>query len=144
MSEKLCSQMKRFNYLTCEINAAYHEASFKLGTSDSVMQVLYTLLSCGESCSIGDIIAAGISKQTVNSALRRLEKDGNIVLEMIDGKKKRVRLTDSGRELAERTAMKIIEIENGIFEQWTQEEADTYMRLTAKYCKMLKEKTKEI
>lgn len=141
MESSLCSQMKRFNYLTQEIDKIYHDASFKLGISDSVMQILYTLLSYGRSCTIGDIVTMGVSKQTVNSSLRKLEKEGYILLEKIDGRKKRVLLTDSGRELAERTALKIIKIENEIFEQWSQEDADNYMRLTALYCKMLKEKT---
>lgn len=141
MESSLCSQMKRFSYLTQEIDKIYHDASFKLGISDSVMQILYTLLSYGRSCAIGDIVTMGVSKQTVNSSLRKLEKEGYILLEKIDGRKKRVLLTDSGRELAERTALKIIKIENEIFEQWSQEDADNYMRLTALYCKMLKEKT---
>lgn len=141
MESSLCSQMKRFNYLTQEIDKIYHDASFKLGISDSIMQILYTLLSYDRSCTIGDIVTMGVSKQTVNSSLRKLEKEGYILLEKIDGRKKRVLLTDSGRELAERTALKIIKIENEIFEQWSQEDADNYMRLTALYCKMLKEKT---
>lgn len=141
MESSLCSQMKRFNYLTQEIDKIYHDASFKLGISDSIMQILYTLLSYDRSCTIGDIVTMGVSKQTVNSSLRKLEKEGYILLEKIDGRKKRVLLTDSGRELAERTALKIIKIENEIFEQWSQEDADNYMRLTVLYCKMLKEKT---
>lgn len=144
MESSLCSQMKRFNYLTQEIDKIYHDASFKLGISDSVMQILYTLLSYGRSCTIGDIVTMGVSKQTVNSSLRKLEKEGYILLEKIDGRKKRVLLTDSGRELAERTALKIIKIENEIFEQWSQEDADNYMRLTALYCKMLREKTDDL
>lgn len=136
--------MKRFNYLTQEIDNAYHQASFKLGISDSVMQILYALLCFDGSCAIGDILTFGVSKQTINSALRKLEKEGRIILEKMDGKKKRVRLTDKGRELAEKTALKIIEIENGIFEQWAQEDIDNYMRLTALYCKMLKEKTENL
>lgn len=144
MENNLCSHMKRFNYLTQEIDKAYHEASFRLGISDSVMQILYALLSFDNSCAIGDIITLGVSKQTVNSALRKLENEGYILLEKIDGKKKRVMLTDSGYELAQRTALKIIEIENEIFEQWSQKDLDNYMRLTALYCKMLKEKTADI
>lgn len=141
METNLCSHMKRFNYLTQEIDKVYHEASFKLGISNSVMQILYALLSFGGSCAISDIVTLGVSKQTVNSALRNLEKEGHILLEKIDGKKKRVRLTDSGQRLAQRTSLKIIRIENEIFEQWPQEDLDNYMRLTALYCKMLKEKT---
>lgn len=144
MGNILCSHMKRFNYLTQEIDKAYHEASFKLGVSDSAMQILYVLLSFDGSCAIGDIIILGGSKQTINSALRKLEKEGQVILEKIDGKRKSVRLTDTGWKLAEKTALKIIEIENEIFEQWSREDSDNYMRLTAMYCKMLKDKTKNL
>ena len=144
MNDHPCSHMKRFNYLNQEIETAYHKAAFKLGISDSAMQILYALLSFDGSCSIGDIITFGTSKQTINSALRKLEKDGNIILEKMDGRKKSVSLTDKGQALAEKTALKIIEIENGIFEQWSEEDLDNYMRLTAMYCKMLKEKTENL
>ena len=136
--------MKRYNYLTQEIETAYHKAAFKLGISDSAMQILYALLSFDGSCGIGDIVTFGVSKQTINSALRKLEKDGDVTLEKIDGRKKRVSLTDRGRALAEKTALKIIKIENDIFKQWSQEDLDNYMRLTAMYCKMLKEKTESL
>lgn len=144
MKEIICPQMNRFNYLTQEIDLAYHEASFKLGISDSAMMILYTLVSYGGSCTIGDIVTVGVSKQTINSALRKLENEGDIILEKIDGKKKRVRLTDKGQELAEKTALKIIRIENEIFSRWKQEDLDNYIRLTALYCKMIQEKIKEI
>lgn len=136
--------MNRFNYLSREIDSAYHEASFKLGISDSGMMILYALANHGGSCAIGDIVTVGISKQTVNSSLRKLEKDGVIVLEKIDGKKKRVRLTDIGWELTERTAERLIRIENEIFSKWSREDVNNYIRLTAMYSEMIKEKVKEL
>ena len=35
--------MKRLYDLICETDAAYHEASVRLGIADSVMQILYTI-----------------------------------------------------------------------------------------------------
>lgn len=46
------AQMKRFNLLMPEMDAAYHYAALKLRMSDSTILVLYTLCSCGGECDI--------------------------------------------------------------------------------------------
>lgn len=87
-------ELKRYNYLASEIDAAYHEISSKLGLPDSSMIVLYTICDSGDSCLLRDIVHnSGISKQTVNSALRKLEAEGIIYLEHAGAKNKSVCLT---------------------------------------------------
>lgn len=139
------AEMKRFNYLMSETDAAYHEAALKLGMSDSVMQIFYIICNAGDSCLLSDICKlSGTSKQTINSALRRLEAEGTIYLENVSGKKKRVCLTDSGKKLAESTVVRLIEIENSILDSWSKEEVERYLRLTGKYLKEFREKIKEL
>ena len=134
-------EMRRFNYLISETNAAYHEAALKLGMSDSVMQILYTICNSGDSCLLGEICSlSGISKQTVNSALRKLEAEEIVYLEASGGRKKRVCLTDKGRALAAGTVVRLMEIENGILESWPKEEVEQYLELTRKYLEALREK----
>ena len=138
-------EMRRFNYLLCETDAAYHEAALRLGMSDSTMQVLYAICNNGDSCPLSEICSqSGISKQTINSALRKLEGDGIIYLEASGGRKKRVCLTDKGRVLAEGTVVKLIEIENGILESWPREDVERYLELTRKYLTAFKEKIQEL
>ncbi|MGN1415380.1 MAG: MarR family winged helix-turn-helix transcriptional regulator [Oscillospiraceae bacterium] len=139
------SEMKRFNHLTSEINAAYHEASVKLGISDSAMQILYTVNSCGSSCQISDVCRlTGISKQTINSALRRLEQEDIIRLEKSGGRNKRIILTQKGLALSERTVIKIIGIENRIFDSWTEEKRALYLSLTQDYLDMFREQIEQL
>lgn len=134
-------EMRRFNYLISETNAAYHEAALKLGMSDSVMQILYTICNSGDSCQLGEICSlSGISKQTVNSALRKLEAGEIVYLEASVGRKKRVSLTDKGRALAAGTVVRLMEIENSILESWPKEEVEQYLELTRKYLEALREK----
>lgn len=138
-------EMKRFNYLTAEIDAAYHEAALKLGLSDSAMQILYTICNNGEECLLNDIIhLSGISKQTVNSALRKLENEDVVYLEAFSGRKKKVCLTEKGKALVKNTVLQIIEIENEIFDSWTDTERKIYIELTQKYLFSFKEKIKEL
>lgn len=136
---------KRYSYLTSEIDAAYHRAALKLGLSDSAMRILYTICLRGESCALGEIVSlSGISKQTVNSALRKLEKDGIVYLETTNGRKKTVHLTKDGKILAQGTAGRVLQMEDEIFSVWTEEELETYLELTGKYLSSFKEKVKEL
>lgn len=145
MSNYLSAEMKQFNYLSSEITATYHDAAVKMGLSDSAMMVLYAICNHGEECLINDIVRlSGISKQTINSALRKLERADIVYLRNFSGRKKKVCLTENGKALAKSTVCKIIEIENEIFHSWSKDEREAYIQLTQKYLSMLKEKVASI
>lgn len=126
--------IKRLNHLLGEIEGLYHDISLKFGLSDSVSKILYTLCIEEGRCPLSSLSRQnGLSKQTVNSAIRMLERQGLVFLESIGGKNKDVLLTESGKAFAKQTAVQIVEIENRIFESWTAEEARQYLDLTEKY-----------
>ena len=141
MATYMTEEIKRFNHLTGEIEALYHEAALKLGFSDSVMQILYTICNVGDSCPLSDICKlSGTSKQTINSAIRILENDGIVYLKAQAGRKKAVCLTEKGKATVEATVARLIEIENQIFASWTKSEREEYLRLTKAYMLAFKEK----
>lgn len=145
MKPIIISEIKRLNYLTSEIDSAYHEAALKLGLSDSSIMILYTLCEHGGECLLSDIThISGVSRQTVNSSLRKLEQSGTVTTSAVDGKLKKVCLTDSGRAMAEKTAGRIIEIENKIFSLWPKQDIETYLELSQRYLTMLKDQVKEL
>ena len=87
MEKSSLSSLKRYNHLVGEIDAVYHEASLKLGMSDSVSKILYTICNVGSSCLLHDICKqTGLSKQTVHSAIRNLEAKEMVTLELVGGK----------------------------------------------------------
>lgn len=133
-------EMRRCNQLHSEIEAAYHDLSLKFKLSDSVAKILYTICSVGYSLPLNDIRrATGLSKQTVNSALRKLERDGIVYMAALDGKSKRVCLTEKGRRFADHTIFRMIEIENAIFASWPDSEVQKYLELTERFLVSLKE-----
>ncbi len=135
------TDIRRFNHLTAEIDAAYHEMALRFGLSDSAMLILYTICVNGESCPLNEIIKlSGMSKQTIHSFLHKLEKEGTVVLEQLDAKKKTVRLTTQGKALADATAVRIVRLENEIFASWTKEERELYIGLTKRYLEEFKER----
>lgn len=145
MAEETSDRMRRFNYLISETNAAYHSASVKLGLSESTSAILYTLCNYNGRCLLGDIIKlSGMSKQTVNSALRRLEAENAVTLETESGRRKAVRLTEKGRTLTENTVARLMRIEDEIFAGWSREDLEAYFGFEKRYLDEFIERTKNI
>lgn len=145
MCDNLSKKLKRYNYLVGEIDATYHELSTKFGLSDSMMRILYTICDNGTDCPLQKICRlTGLSKQTINSALRKLEAEGIVYLEASGRRKKRVCLTEQGRKLAEETVVKLIEIENGILDSWSRQELEQYLELTRRYLDSFRAKVREL
>ena len=139
------NEVKRINYLHSEINNVFHEMSQQMGLSDSISCILYTICNFGDCCLLADIISmTGIPKQTINSALRKLESDGFLRLETAEKRRKKVVLTEDGKLLAQKTAGQMIRMENEIFASWTEEERQMHLALTQRYLDQLKEKAKEL
>lgn len=147
MSTESSGSLKRLNYLLGEIDGAYHEVARKLGVSDSVSKILYSICDTdsGERCPLHEICRQiGLSKQTVNSALRGLEREGLVYLRAVDGKAKEVCLTEAGKVFAEKTARQVIQMENDILEDWTTEELEFYLKLTERYLAQLAQKAEQL
>ena len=144
MKKFVSADVNRFNCLTMQIDSVYHEAASRLGLTYSAMTILYYVLDNGGICPIGEICAFGMNKQTVNSALRKLEHDDIVFLEAAGGHRKNVRLTQKGTELAEKTVLKIIEIEKEIFASWTEHEREAYLELTKRYMNQLNERVSKL
>lgn len=137
--------LKRFNYLLTEIESTYHETTLRLGLSDGEMTVLYAVCNHGGTCMLSDIVRlSGVSKQTINSALRKLEGEGLVISEAAGGRKKRITLTERGQARAGGTAGRLIAMENEIYSQWDPGELALYLELTQRYLDALKQKITEL
>ena len=139
------SVIRRFNHLLGELDAVYHDLSFRLGMSDSVSKILYTICDAGTSCPLHLICQrTGLSKQTVNSALRKLEREGLVYLQAADARSKTVCLIPKGDRFCDGTARKILGMENQVLESWSQEEVQQYLELTERFLTELREKAQSV
>ena len=135
-------QMGRYNRLICQTQAVYHEAALRLGMADSAMGVLYELHAQGGACALQEIcLGCGMPKQTINSALRKLEAQGIVTLQA-HGRSKDVCLTPAGKELAEKTAGCLIEAENEVLASWPEADTELYLNLTEAFLVGLRDKVK--
>lgn len=124
----------QLNCLASDLDALYHQAAVKLGLSDSAMFVLYLLYENDGSYLLNKIRQeSGMSKQTLNSAIRKLEQENIIYLEQVDGRSKNVHLTEGGQEYAAKTAGKLFEAECRAFDVWNEYEIKQHLKLMKKY-----------
>lgn len=131
--------VRRLGYLTNEMDAIYHQSSLRLGITDSVSIVLYTIYDKGEGCLLSDVYKnSGISRQTVNSAIRHLEADGVLYLEPYKGRAKRIVLTEKGRAVLQNTAARLFKAEVRAFDGWSDEEIGRHIDLLEKYVRALR------
>ncbi len=136
--------VRQVNRLACALDGIYHQAAWKLGLSDSVMCVLYMLHERGDGCSLHKIYRdSGISKQTVHSAIRKLEGENILYLQAGKGKEKAVWLTEMGRDYVNRTAARVYEAEREMFQDWSEEEFDQYLHLMEKHYHQLRGKIEQ-
>ena len=133
------------NRMYKEEDDIYRRVARHSGLSDAAFWILYAMeMAQGPATQteIGSTLV--LSKQTINSALRKLEGDGTVYLEGLGGRRKRACLTEKGQTLAERTVVRLIEIENGILASWPKAQLEQYLELTEQYMIALREKVREL
>lgn len=141
MGRNVKNEILRNNKQFSKMNALYHRLSQKFGIANSESEILYYLVSSEKDVPIQEIIYFTCSpKQTVNSALRNMEKKEWIKLKKIDSKSKLVCLTEKGKKQAEITVEKILAIEEQIFLSFKQEKVEEYLQFTNAFTDKLEEK----
>ena len=145
MQPQRLSEIHRINYLTSEMDSIYHQASLRLGISDSVSMILYSIQDRGENCLLSDVYkSSGVSRQTINSAIRGLEADGMLYLEPYTGKAKKIVLTDKGRDYIRQTVARLLEAEIRAFDGWSEDEIKAHISLMEKYTESLRKQVQQL
>lgn len=126
----MSSNLREYNRIYKEVNDIYRDAASKFGLSNSVFDILYTICEVGEGCLQKDVCdATFIPKQTVNSAIRKLEQEGYLTLSNGKGHSKHILLTESGHTLLKETIFPIVEAENEAFTELSFEECNLLLKL---------------
>ncbi len=130
---------KELNDTNGMITNLYHEAALKQGMSDSEQKIFYALATYGEGCNQSLLYKkTGITRSTINTALKKMEKEDIVYLETGFGRNTRVCLTPKGREYLAKVE-KLIEIENSIISSWPKEDQEKMMELNVRFANQLKD-----
>ena len=131
----------QFNSLFKEMTDIYHNIALKLELSESALLILYAIVDLGDGCTQKDISEMYyMSKQTINTSVKNLEKSGYIKFKQDKGNNKQIFLTLSGKKLAEKKITPVINVENNVFAVMLPEERQELLKITKKYVDLLKEK----
>lgn len=140
----MSKELKEFNSLYKEWGEIYHKISAKLGLSDSEFLIFYALveLNLDRQKDIADYFC--ISKQTINSAVKKLVNMGMVELKVAKGRDMQIIFTETGKNFAQEKIIPIVDIEKSALVALGQKDSRELLRLTRKHLDIFKEKTKQI
>lgn len=137
------SCLETFNQIYKEMDIVYHDYAKACGLSNMAYWILYSVAESDEYFTQRDFCNNWFfAPQTVNSALKDLEKKDIIYLEPApdNRKNKLIKPTENGKNLIERIIMPLIQVECESFHSLSEEECKQMLATTKKYVSALREK----
>ena len=133
-------RIRQYNSIIKENDEIYRDIAKKFGMSESAFLILYYLRAEYGAPMQSEICSSFYQpKQSINSALKKLEADGYIMLETGSNRRsKRILLSPLGIKLCGETVDRIIEAEREALNSLTAEEQEAFMTLFDRYTKQLR------
>lgn len=137
--EELRDSASAMNERYVTLDGLYHTLALRLGLSDSELWILYYLKD-NDGCRPRDICRAyHLPKQTVDSALKKLERQDALVREAKSPRDVRITLTSKGCKLVRERIFPICEAEATAIDALPAKERLALFKLLDEYCDHLRE-----
>lgn len=114
-------------------DSLYHAVAVAFGLSDTAMWILYLVSEADAEITQQDLCRQSFfAKQTINTCIAHLARDGLVALVPIPGTRnhKRVCLTSAGQALAVCTTARVREAELAAYGQLSEAELQAYLETT--------------
>ena len=121
--------------------------ALKFSLSDSAMWILCTMREANRELTQSEIAQEmSMSRQTVNSAIKNLEKQGYLQLEAVSGdrRNKTLSFTEEGEAFAKKTVDRVLSLEHQVFENLEVEEQEKITQILRKYTRFMREGAEKI
>ena len=141
------SAIRQIDQQRKEQDAIYHSAAVRHGLSDTAFWVLYVVSEAGSSYTQQELARqCFFPKQTVNTAVSNLAREGYLTLELIPGSRnlKRISLTEKGLAFAREVAIPAREAEARAYGKLSEGELQLYLALTERLTANLREEMETI
>lgn len=140
MEFEINERLKQLNGMLCEIDSIYQSLLATKNVSDSEFVVMIAILSLGEGCLQKDIAETSyMSKKTINSTIKKLEKEGFIKLKAGKYPNMHIYLTSKGIEHIKENILPIIEVEERVLNSMSEEEFERLIVGSSKYIGIFKD-----
>lgn len=135
MNNQLSQQLALLNQNDKLLNDLYHNYAASLNLSDTALWIIYIAWVQGDGCTQKEICEMwSYTKQTINTALKNLEKQGYIKLvPMLENRKsKQILFTDTGKIFAKKIITPLLEAETISFGKLSEKERNDLVFLSQK------------
>lgn len=147
MKSTFTEQMRSLNKSYKETDEIYHDYAKQCGLPDTAFWVLYSLWDQEQTYTQREFCLEWFyNPQTINSALKGLERQGLIKLSLMPGnrKNKQICFTEKGKELAEKVIVPLMKAEQDSFSNLNKAERELLLSVTQKRIRLLKEEISKI
>lgn len=139
--------LAEFNRAHKRLNVLYHNYAKEVGISDAAFWLMYSLYEKGGPCTQPELCEAWFfAPQTINSALKSLEKQGLIALDLAPNsrKNKQFFFTEAGEKLAKEKIAPLVQAEEQSFFRLDEQERNALLAITQKHINVLEEEINRI
>ena len=137
----------QYNHIFKDTDEVYHRLAGAFGLSNCAFWILYLLRETSrEYTQAGICEVLQLPRQTVNSALKKLQSLGYIRMES-DGKNQKnklLRLTSEGIHFASETVDLVFAAEQNTLNQFSAQERKTFIEINQKYCQGMRREAEKI
>lgn len=147
MSEIKLELLTAYNQNFKQLDDIYHRYARRCGISDTVMWVLVSMMEAPCAMTQREVCESwSYTPQTVNSALKSMEKAGLLELRAVEGnrKSKTLHLTARGRTLGETVVTPLLRAEQTAFSGLQAEERERLVASSQRYTQLLEAETEKI
>lgn len=130
-----------------EVDDLYHMLALKFSLSDSAMWILCTMREANRELTQSEIAQEmSMSRQTINSAIKNLEKQGYLQLVPVPGdrRNKTLSFTEKGEAFVENTVDRMLDLEHQVFAKLEVKEQEQITEILRKYTRYMKEGAEKI
>lgn len=142
MRKTAYEQLIAYNQLRKEMDILYHGYAKNMGLSDAAFWILYSVSEHSGMLTQSELCAEWFcAPQTVNSALKDLERKGIIRLELVPGsrKNKQIHLTGAGQQLMQQAIAPLMEVEAASLAALDANDAALLLSATERYVSILRD-----
>ncbi len=143
--EEIRRHLREINAIFKETDAIYSEFAKRSGLSDCAFWLLYSIREADGTCTQKEICGQWtMNKQTVNSALKGLEKKGYITLtpSETDKRSRYIVLTDQGEQFVRKNIDIIFELEQLALQKMDDAERISMIETNRRYHQLFEAETK--
>lgn len=137
-------KLRHINNMLSEISDIYQKLLLSKNVPESVFIVMSSILELGEGCLQKNIAEKSyINKKTVNSTIKKLQKEEYIELKAGKYPNMHIYLTEKGQMYMQEKIVPIIELENTVLDRMPEKEFGILVDSYRKYIDNFRESVEE-